>query len=72
MDAKTLYRCKELDVAVRLIPSDSEDSELESDSGEESTPESDLRESLKIKIQSAIQLCVCLCVCMHQQVKRGI
>ncbi|XP_041868396.1 piggyBac transposable element-derived protein 2-like [Melanotaenia boesemani] len=42
MEARTFYGCKENDQAVRHIPSDSEDSELEeSDSEEEWTPESD-------------------------------
>uniref|UniRef100_A0A8P4G9Y2 PiggyBac transposable element-derived protein domain-containing protein n=1 Tax=Dicentrarchus labrax TaxID=13489 RepID=A0A8P4G9Y2_DICLA len=42
MYAQTFYGCKEDDRAVRLIPSDSEDSELEeSDSEEEWTQESD-------------------------------
>jgi len=46
MDARTFYGCKENDRAVRLISSDSEDSELEeSDSEEEWTPESGLRET---------------------------
>lgn len=46
MDAQTFYRSKKHDQEVRLIPSDSEDSELEEiDSEEEWTPESGLRES---------------------------
>lgn len=46
MDAQRFYGRKEHDQAVRLIPSDSEDSELEeSDSEEEWTPKSGLRES---------------------------
>lgn len=53
MDAQTFYGCKEDDRAVRLIPSDSEDSELEeSDSEEEWTQESGLRENKEIRIQS--------------------
>ena len=45
MDIRTFYGCR--NELVRVIPSDSEDNELEeeSDSGEERTPESGLRAS---------------------------
>lgn len=51
MDTNTFYGRKEGDRAVRVIPSDSEDSALEeNDSEEEWTPETGLRSSLRNRL----------------------
>ncbi len=79
MDTRQFYGRKEHDRAVRVIPSDSEDSELEESENEDSEveeshedwiPESGLRDSLEVRGQLGVSqqsiMCVCayMCVCL--------
>ncbi len=79
MDTRQFYGRKEHDRVVRVIPSDSEDSELEESENEDSEveeshedwiPESGLRDSLEVRGQLGVSqqsiMCVCVrtCVCV--------
>ncbi len=69
MDTRQFYGRKEHDRAVRVIPSENEDSEVE-ESHEDWIPESGLRDSLEVRGQLGVSqqsiMCVCayMCVCL--------
>lgn len=74
MDTRQFYGRKENDRAVRVIPSDSEDSELEESENEDSEveeshedwiPESGLRDNLEVRGQLGVSQQSIMCVCAY-------